>query len=686
MEARDQPCVSAHVSTTQLYNNLRVSSRRIRLLQVYACAENEAKDAPLRCQLHRVDLAATPDYTALSYVWGEYSSPPDSVLCNNVAVPVTRNCYSALQHLRAINGSFSIWIDAICIDQTDQEDKTQQIGLMGDIYSQAKVTYIWLGKGSPTTDRVKGFLGRVGFLEHFFEAGDSVRRTLKKPQVWGALISYAKGKWGWARSTVPHPSRKWMARSDRYKPKLEDTECRDEELADFFNCAWISRIWTWQEIILSHNPVLVCGYTQIPWSRLEYSLVFLSSIQVVVGPDLRKWLDAVLSRDLYLAGLGQTSGYSSRFLDYWIFCHSIAKTYHWYCRWKKLMVLGVAAGTVVPVWLSSKHWNLRQWQAIVALLITTVLSIVLFFWVLLDIIPRLAPNPSYPYHIASVSHVETERYLRSSLHERLVETLRMRSATDPRDMSFGLYSVLERFTRKDHLPTVDYSLTQAEVYQQLTKYLIYGTQSLRTLTLTAQKPCKGAPSWVPNYSQDLAALWGRKRDGDLIDLPLWYSVTAGSKPYYTFHSGNDNILVVKGFIIETVTAVGVEEKSIYDPLTETHTCRPQTWYETTTYRGTCYDGARVGDKIALIAGVPLPLVVRDDGEFVKIIAPAGLHNNEEEKKKKNKSHQALMRGEAWKAYDKRRQKEWLEQQTHGTTSAYPLQPDPAVYLDDLLIS
>jgi hypothetical protein len=199
MDAPDQPYASDRSSATQLYDNLRVQFRYIRLLQIYARVGNETEDAPLRCQLHVVDLTTAPTYSALSYVWGECASPPDYVLCNDVPIPITSNCYSALRHLCTINGSFSIWIDVICINQKDQEDKNQQIGLMGDIYSQAKVTYIWLGNGTSTTDRVVGFMSRVGFLEHFFEDGDPAKLTLEKPKVWGALMPYAKGKWGWGK-------------------------------------------------------------------------------------------------------------------------------------------------------------------------------------------------------------------------------------------------------------------------------------------------------------------------------------------------------------------------------------------------------------------------------------------------------------------------------------------------------
>jgi hypothetical protein len=191
---------------TELYKNSPVSSSCIRILEVHARENSSADDAPLRCSLRVTDLnsAPPPSYTALSYVWGGDTSLPNNIYCDNTLISVTNSCYQALQHLRAIKGSLKIWIDAVCINQKDQDEKTHQISLMGDIYSKAETTYIWLGEGSAIMDRVMGFLGRVGFLEHFYKDRDTRDRVRKRPQTWRFLLSYWKGRWGYARSTVPH--------------------------------------------------------------------------------------------------------------------------------------------------------------------------------------------------------------------------------------------------------------------------------------------------------------------------------------------------------------------------------------------------------------------------------------------------------------------------------------------------
>jgi len=67
---------------------------------------------------------------------------------------VTDNLYAALdqlQHCVAIKTGLRIWVDALCIDQNNLEEKAYQIELMHKIYAQAQHVVIWLGPESPWT-------------------------------------------------------------------------------------------------------------------------------------------------------------------------------------------------------------------------------------------------------------------------------------------------------------------------------------------------------------------------------------------------------------------------------------------------------------------------------------------------------------------------------------------------------
>lgn len=61
--------------------------------------------------------------------------PLNYILCNDVPMAVAASCYSELKHLRVIDNSFDIQIDAVYIDQSKQHDTAQQIGLVGNVYS-----------------------------------------------------------------------------------------------------------------------------------------------------------------------------------------------------------------------------------------------------------------------------------------------------------------------------------------------------------------------------------------------------------------------------------------------------------------------------------------------------------------------------------------------------------------------
>lgn len=112
-------------------------------------------DLSLHLELRVVSLDDSPEYTALSYVWGE---PPDSqdsqeITVNQHDFPVWENLYSALRHMQYETIQPAIWIDAICIDQKNTNEKNDQVPRMGHIYSSAKCVLIWLGTGDQKSDQ-----------------------------------------------------------------------------------------------------------------------------------------------------------------------------------------------------------------------------------------------------------------------------------------------------------------------------------------------------------------------------------------------------------------------------------------------------------------------------------------------------------------------------------------------------
>jgi len=112
-----------------------------------------------------------------------------TIICGALCLDVTENGNAALQHLRRKLGKFTIWIDAICINQKDKIEKEQQIPLMGDVYSRAEKAYMWLGEGNEKSDRAMAFLARSGLLEYFpIEVAEE--GSAPKPRTWAALWSF----------------------------------------------------------------------------------------------------------------------------------------------------------------------------------------------------------------------------------------------------------------------------------------------------------------------------------------------------------------------------------------------------------------------------------------------------------------------------------------------------------------
>ncbi|KAK8108875.1 hypothetical protein PG984_014676 [Apiospora sp. TS-2023a] len=132
-------------------------------------------DEPLRCQLRQVRLGkARSKYEALSYVWGDKDgSRPIS--CDGRELLVTPNCHDAMVQLRRRYRKRTLWIDAICIDQTPQREaeRNHQVTKMGQIYTNASIVIVWLG---PEALRVIASIPYILFQKAVLEEVEYVKR------------------------------------------------------------------------------------------------------------------------------------------------------------------------------------------------------------------------------------------------------------------------------------------------------------------------------------------------------------------------------------------------------------------------------------------------------------------------------------------------------------------------------
>jgi len=100
-----------------------------------------------------------PRYAALSYEWGNNAT--DRKVCvNGVELSVTTNLSLALQSLQELGLKTAIWIDSLCIDQSNTEEKSEQVEMMANIYQSAEEVYSWLGPASYDTDLAIAYMRR----------------------------------------------------------------------------------------------------------------------------------------------------------------------------------------------------------------------------------------------------------------------------------------------------------------------------------------------------------------------------------------------------------------------------------------------------------------------------------------------------------------------------------------------
>jgi hypothetical protein len=88
-------------------------------------------------------LPKAPRYAALSYHWGEQTKKVP-IRLNNFNFQVTVNLYGALLRLRA-EGVQCLWVDALCINQQDLDERRFQVARMDAIFQKACQAAVWLG-------------------------------------------------------------------------------------------------------------------------------------------------------------------------------------------------------------------------------------------------------------------------------------------------------------------------------------------------------------------------------------------------------------------------------------------------------------------------------------------------------------------------------------------------------------
>jgi Heterokaryon incompatibility protein (HET) len=120
-------------------------------------------ESPIQCELrHTRGSDTSHSYEALSYPWGDPTLESEFLL-NGSLHRITHNLERALRSLRhrSDGPARTLWVDAICIDQSQVFERNHQLAQMGEIYAAAHRVIIWLGEASEDSDTAISFMETV---------------------------------------------------------------------------------------------------------------------------------------------------------------------------------------------------------------------------------------------------------------------------------------------------------------------------------------------------------------------------------------------------------------------------------------------------------------------------------------------------------------------------------------------
>lgn len=131
-------------------------------------------DDVLDCLSRTISLRSAggrkPRYETISYCWGD-SSRRKTLLLDRRSLSVPANTAAALRCMRLSNRPRTMWIDAVSINQQDEEERGQQVALMGAVYESSHGNLIYLGEDNGLTEQAFQSVGVI-VDEIRKEAGD----------------------------------------------------------------------------------------------------------------------------------------------------------------------------------------------------------------------------------------------------------------------------------------------------------------------------------------------------------------------------------------------------------------------------------------------------------------------------------------------------------------------------------
>nr|POE53567.1 heterokaryon incompatibility protein 6, or allele [Quercus suber] len=194
------------------------------------------------------------EYEALSYTWGDQNLSHE-LYCGDTTLHITANLATALVALRQERQRRYLWVDALCINQRDNEEKAAQIRNMKLIYGRASNVVVWLGLPGSDTLQAANYLNEVPLEQQLSLLQQQQNETTdeeKEQQLESIGTTFASS---------------FVTQHDA--PTFNSTL---RGLFDLGRRQWLSRVWILQEVYAASRITVRCGFCEIEWlafSRLD---------------------------------------------------------------------------------------------------------------------------------------------------------------------------------------------------------------------------------------------------------------------------------------------------------------------------------------------------------------------------------------------------------------------------------
>ncbi|KAF4339634.1 heterokaryon incompatibility (het-6OR allele) [Fusarium beomiforme] len=265
---------------------LNVERQDIRLLHV----EPGTFDDPIRCHFQLASLKEVEpkgiDFHALSYCWGDPTEREEILLSSNkdfenekegVPFSIGKSAAQALRRLRQEKETLIIWIDAVCINQDDLEERAQQVTLMSQIYSLASTVHIWLGEDNHGVEACLKLIRDICNSNTGLCPGgekcscigtahstplDEIRAHEQSKRDEGHAISF-KGMW----EVFDLHLKTWTREIIDLAGWYNNTQL-SFLMSTLYENPWFTRVWVIQEALSARRPYVHCSGEQVPWEEV----------------------------------------------------------------------------------------------------------------------------------------------------------------------------------------------------------------------------------------------------------------------------------------------------------------------------------------------------------------------------------------------------------------------------------